>query len=93
MTSHPGDWKVTDLSGGSLRGVAAHEFEELYEPLGDNRYRRTGSVIARRADQPETVQTLEGPAVAQAGDWIVTDPRGNSWPVPDEDFRRGYQGE
>lgn len=89
LTSHPGDWWVTGADGVS-RGVAAQEFGRLYEHLADDRYRRTGQVVARRATSAETVVSLEGPMVAQPGMWIVTAPPGNSWAVPDTDFRRGY---
>lgn len=89
LRGQAGDWLVTSPDGGE-RTVAAVEFGMLYEPLGGDVFRRRGRASARRAQAEEQIQTLEGPATAGAGDWIVTDERCNSWPVPDAEFRASY---
>lgn len=85
-----GDWWVEGPDG-SGRCVSAAEFPELYEAVGDGRFRRLGEVTAVQTTDRTLVATLEGDAVAEPGMWTVTDDRGNSWPVPDEEFRRGYE--
>lgn len=90
LSGRPGDWWVEGPEG-SGRSVAAAKFPRLYEPLGGDRYRRRGEVTAVPADAEHVVETLEGPAAAASGMWIVSDDQGNSWPVPDEEFRRGYE--
>lgn len=86
-----GDWIVTALDGSNERTVKPAAFEKTYEPVGDGIYRRTGVVRAYQVDASTAVATLEGEARAEVGDWIVTDDQGNSWPVPDDVFRQGYE--
>jgi hypothetical protein len=58
-------------------------------------YRKTATVFAEQveAGRQVTVDTLEGPAVANEGDWLVTanTPRGEQWIVFDEVFRATYE--
>lgn len=85
-----GDWVVTDASG-SERVVKAAEFNHMHEPTDQpGRYRRLGRVHAGHILNTTTVRSLEDVQVARAGDWLVTDERGNSWPVPDAHFRATY---
>ncbi|MDQ2636219.1 MAG: hypothetical protein M3Y83_04995, partial [Actinomycetota bacterium] len=49
-------------------------------------------VQARPAEGDETVDTLEGPARAADGDWVVQGERGEQWVVPGEEFTRRYDG-
>lgn len=85
-----GDWWVVGRDGRG-RGVAADAFAGTYAQVRGDTYRRTGTVTARQTMEREVVQTLEGAATAEPGMWIVTDEAGRSWPVPDEEFRRGYE--
>lgn len=85
-----GDW-VVESSDGGKRTVQHEEFLALYEPITGDRWRRIGTVMARQVDVTLTVSTLEGPATAEPGDWIVTGQDGSSWPVPNEVFRRSYE--
>jgi len=84
-----GDWLVESADGGQ-RTVGSHEFFDLYERISETRFRRKGTVRAVRAQTDVTVPTLEGPARAHPGDWIVTAADGSSWPVPDEVFHKSY---
>jgi hypothetical protein len=90
MSGEEGDWLVTDAKGGE-RTVKDSEFPSLYQLLPDGTYQGIGTVTARQATATETVDTLEGPATANPGDWVVTAADGSSWPVPDEVFRTKYQ--
>ncbi|MGB7962030.1 MAG: hypothetical protein WCF12_03590 [Propionicimonas sp.] len=90
LRGRAGDWWVEGTDG-SVRSVSAAEFPQLYAPMGDERYRRRGEVTAVQVTSGTVVATLEGDAIADPGMWIVTDDRGNSWPVPDNEFRRGYE--
>ncbi|MDT5092109.1 MAG: hypothetical protein QOH60_1472 [Mycobacterium sp.] len=90
MEAQPGDWAVTDDSG-SERSVAAGVFESTHEQVAPDRYRRSGTVLARRVIKREVVATLEGEGVANAGDWVVQGAQGEQWPVPDAQFRASYE--
>lgn len=93
MTSPAGDWWVwsgDDESAG--RGVANTEFLATHLPSDQpGIYHRTARVRARRLTERTPVTTLEGPDTGEPGEWLVTDARGNSWCVTDEDFRAGYE--
>ncbi len=91
MQAQPGDWVVTN-DDGDERSVSASVFESSHEQIGPRRYRRSGTVLARRAGDREVVHTLEGDVVANRGDWIVQGTGGERWPVPDEQFRGSYDG-
>lgn len=84
------DWWVEGPDG-AIRTVAEVEFPRLYEQVDGDRYRRVGTVRARRATVEEVIDTLEGRATAEQGMWVVTDDSGNSWPVPDHVFGAGYE--
>jgi hypothetical protein len=90
MTAQPGDWAVTD-DAGSERSVAAGVFESTHEQVAPDRYRRSGTVCARRATEQEVVSTLEGDVMANAGDWVVRGAKGEQWPVSDAKFRASYE--
>jgi hypothetical protein len=91
MQARAGDWAVID-DHGDERSVAAGIFESTHRQIGDGRYRRSGTVLARQATQREVIQTLEGTAVANKGDWILQGQQGEQWPVPGEQFRDSYEG-
>ncbi|MEV7663519.1 hypothetical protein [Paenarthrobacter sp. NPDC089316] len=94
LTAARGDWWVTDTNNPDGRGVAAKEFASLYHPESPNfegQYERVGEVTARQAQIEDIIVTLEGEALVGVGDWIVTDDRGNSWPVPQSEFSKLYK--
>lgn len=90
LVGEPGDWKVTDDTGG-VRTIKNSEFLASHELIVGDRYRRAGTVSAEQVDEVTTVETLEGAATAQPGDWIVTANGDDSWPVPDAHFRAKYE--
>lgn len=89
MRGAAGDWEVTD-DDGHARSVAAAAFASSYRALEGDRYVRVGTVDARPARAGERVQTLEGDAVAGAGDWVVRGDLGEHWVVTAERFAAGY---
>lgn len=91
LHARAGDWAVTD-DNGDERSVAAEVFESTHRRIGPGRYRRFGTVLARRATQREVIPTLEGDTVANEGDWILQGRHGEQWPVSDEQFRDSYEG-
>lgn len=91
MHGRPGDWAVRDDAGNAW-SVRDDIFRATHERVDGDRWRRAGFVNARPARAGETVDTLEGPAVAADGDWIVAGDVGEQWPVPAEQFRRRYEG-
>ena len=92
LTAQAGDWWVwsgdEECDG---RSIAPEEFDATHRPTSSaGVFERTGSVIAHQITAPIPVTTLEGEDIGQPGEWLVTDELGNSWCVPDEDFRQGY---
>jgi hypothetical protein len=90
LCGDPGDWRVFDSSGDE-RTVGFTEFRASHEPLGGDLWRRTGMFTAWQVSDGLAIRTKEGKANAQPGDWIVEGPRGERWPVADEQFRRTYR--
>jgi hypothetical protein len=90
LTGSPGDWRVIDEAN-EERTVRDLDFRTSHEPLGGDRWRRTGVYSAWRVSERLVLRTMEGRAVAQAGDWVVEGHRGQRWPVTDDQFRRTYQ--
>ena len=89
LTARVGDWLVSD--GEKDWSVAAQIFDETYSDLGGGRYAKTAVVVARQLPAKATILTLEGPAAAEAGDWLVRNPGGDVWPVPHAEFGRRYE--
>lgn len=90
MRGEPGDWLVVDPMGGE-RTVAASVFRATHAHIEADRWRRVGRVTARRANLGEMIASLEGGQRAGAGDWVVRDPVGNEWLVPERVFAGSYR--
>jgi hypothetical protein len=90
LAGNPGDWRVLD-DWGDERTVREAEFLVSHEHLGGERWRRTGTYRAWQVDEPRVLRTIEGRAVAQAGDWVVEGHGGERWPVSNEQFHRTYR--
>lgn len=89
MQAEPGDWIVEDERGRAW-SVAADVFASTYERVTEDRYQKVAVVRAVQIKSPITVQTLEGTADADPGDWLVMNPTGEIWPVNDAVFRARY---
>ena len=85
-----GDWRVLDDSGDE-RTVRDDEFRASHEPLGGDRWLRTGTFTAWQVSETQILRTIEGRAVARARDWVVEGRGGERWPVTDEQFQRTYR--
>ena len=90
LSGEPGDWRVLD-DGGDERTVRDGAFRVSHEPLGGERWRRTGSYLAWQVSDQLVLRTLEGRAVAEPGDWVVEGFSGERWPVGNAQFRRTYR--
>lgn len=86
-----GDWEVFDKRG-TAHAVAPDAFLSSHRHLDGDRYERIGSVQARPAREGERIDTLEGPLVANAGEWIVRGDLGEEWIITPERLRSGYRG-
>ena len=89
MSGDAGDWRVTDAAGND-RSVKPEVFHTTHELIDGTRYRRAGTLKARRGVAGEHIVTLEGDLVARHGDWIVEGAQGEQWAVPDEQFLQTY---
>jgi len=88
MQADAGDWQVQE--DGATWSVRDDIFQASYEHVEDNHWRRRGHVSARPAQPGETITTLEGPATASDGDWVVRGTDGEEWPVPAAQFAERY---
>jgi hypothetical protein len=90
LTGNAGDWRVLD-DWGDERTVRETEFLVSHEHVDGERWRRTGTYLAWQVREAQVLRTMEGKAVARAGDWVVEGNGGERWPVTDEQFRRTYR--
>jgi hypothetical protein len=90
LTGNAGDWRVLD-DWGDERTVRETEFLVSHEHVDGERWRRTGTYLAWQVRESQVLRTIEGKAVAEAGDWVVEGHGGERWPVTDEQFRRTYR--
>ena len=90
LAGHAGDWRVRDDSGDE-RTVRDTEFRASHRPIDGEKWLRTGTYSAWQVSEPQVLRTMEGRAVARAGDWVVEGHGGERWPVTDEQFRRTYR--
>lgn len=89
LQAQPGDWELTD--DGNSWTITADAFARSYQARSDGRYAKKEIVQAVRLAEPVEVSTAEGPSTGRPGDWLVRDPVGAVWPVPDHTFRRRYR--
>ena len=88
-----GDWIVTGIRG-EVYPCKPDVFADTFDPLPDAAgwFRKRQVVVgAVRAAEATVVQTLEGPARAERGDWVVTGTRGERWPVKADAFAELYE--
>jgi len=91
MRAAPGDWRVTDPETGRQWSADPAAFAASHEQLDKSRFRRRGTVLARPAHLGERIDTLEGQAMADPGDWLVEGDLQERWLVPGERFRDAYE--
>ncbi len=88
----PGHWVVVGPDG-DVYGCDAIVFHETYEPVDGNShaYRKRAIVDAQQLAVNTTIQTLEGEAHGRVGDWLVTNPTGETYVVPQKVFMETYE--
>jgi hypothetical protein len=79
--------------GGDCAVVRREIFERTYKALGGGLYQKRQDVVLRYFTLPKavTVETLEGPQRAAAGDWIIQGVTGELWPVAEEKALEKYE--
>lgn len=90
MSARAGDWYVSDASGRRW-SVRDDAFRASYAHIDANCWRRSGVMLGRPAVKGETIESLEGPTVAAAGDWVIKGTQGEQWVVPGETFAHKYE--
>ncbi len=89
MTAHAGDYRVSNGQGNAW-SVESSIFKKSYAHVEGDRWRRTGRVWAQPALEGELVITLEGPAFAKPGDWMMKGAAGEQWLTPAGHFAENY---
>ena len=89
MTAQAGDYRVSNGQGHAW-SVEPSIFTQSYAHVEGDRWRRTGRVWAQPAVEGELVITLEGPAFAKAGDWMMKGAAGEQWLTSAEHFAANY---
>ena len=91
LRAAPGDWWVTD--GKDRWSVGRDIFAATYSRSDDGRFRKTATVVAVQLEHDFVLDTPEGQASGLAGDWLVRNDTGESWPVDSATFARRYEPE
>lgn len=89
LQARAGDWEVSD--GTDTWSVAGNIFTQTYVQVEGNNYRKASQVTAVAMAESFAVETLEGLASGEPGDWLVRNPSGECWPVPAAVFSRRYE--
>jgi len=89
LTAKAGDWWVID--GDDRWSVSDDVFAATYASAGGGRYRKSATVTAVPVAEAFAVRTLEGLAGGEPGDWLVRNPTGECWPVPNAVFTKRYE--
>lgn len=84
-----GDWLCND--GRAIWTVASEVFAATYTASGKGRFRKTFPVRAVQLDCDCVIETLEGDALAGAGDFLVMNRSGECWPVREKNFVERYE--
>jgi hypothetical protein len=89
LSARAGDWWVID--GDERWSVASDVFTTTYEAVGGEHFRKKATVKAVQLDRAFAVDTLEGLSTGEPGDWLVRNPTGECWPVPQGAFATRYR--
>jgi hypothetical protein len=64
--------------------------DEWFTDGGFKTFKKANPVPYKRAIEPGTLETLEGPVSYQAGFYIMTGPKGEQYPITPEKFKSLY---
>ena len=70
--------------------VNGNEIDLNQDPSAQQVMKKPIPLEFRVAEQPETIETKEGPVTAEAGAAIMTGTEGEQWPIPGEKFEQTY---
>lgn len=73
--------------------MAPEAFAAAYERVAgrEHEFRKTGTVLARRLEQPAAVRTGDGVEGGRAGDWLLQSDAGDQWIVDARTFAALYE--
>ena len=96
FAGNPGDWKVvygTRPDGVEDSAIVAKNiFEQTYEQVGADRYRKRAVLIeAAQLAEPLDIVTLEGPSHGEPGHWLLLGLEGEPYFNDAAYFRDRYQ--
>ena len=74
-------------AGGPING---NEIDLTIDPGAQQVQKKDIPLQFRIAEQPETIETLEGPQPAAVGAYIMTGTKGENWPIPKDEFEKNY---
>lgn len=80
QTARRGDWLI-NRNGEEVYTCEADVFAETYEKVSPGVYRKTAAVEADECLADCKIDTLEGQSDCKAGDFVVTNPGGDRYPV------------
>ena len=70
--------------------VNGNEIDLNADPSAQKVQKKAIPLEFRVAEQPETIETLEGSVEAPAGAYIMTGTKGENWPIPGDKFKETY---
>lgn len=93
LKAKKGDWLLTDADNPSMEAWTVEDsvFRATYEQVEPGCFRKAVQVRAIRLGKDAIVETREGDVSADVGDWLVTNPTGESWAVTAAEFSRRYR--
>lgn len=76
-------------------GIHLDEFESTHIQVGEDLYVKSAKIRALQLTEETEIITMvsgeeESRSLVPAGEWIVRNPGGEVYPVPDEEFRSKY---
>jgi len=70
--------------------VNGNDIDLTNDPSAQQVQKKAIPLQFRIAEQPETIQTKEGPVKAPVGAYIMTGTKGENWPIPADKFKETY---
>ncbi len=89
QTAKIGDWLVDN--NGEVYTCDSKVFDNTYEMVSPGVYRKTVMITAELAVKSGSVNTIEGTSSYGKGDFIITNPGGDQYPVDREKFFEMYE--
>jgi len=87
--ANPGDWLVNN--DGDTYTIANRVFRETYKEVSPGRFIKTVTIEAEQVAAFGFIKTLEGDSSYEPGDYIITNPGGDKYPVSKGKFENMYE--